>query len=131
MRSPTGLFIFEGFYRHVSGKFHHVHLGGILHNGRYGILQKLGCGSFPTVWAVRDEQEQRYVAIKIPIADAPSSFETSVLELEGPNGIHSCTVTDIYGDPVGLDLEEEKFALKASAARRHQKHLPQAIDCLH
>ncbi|KAF2861390.1 kinase-like protein [Piedraia hortae CBS 480.64] len=145
---------FEALFRHIPGGFHPVHLGDILHNERYRILHKLGYGSFSTVWAARDEQKQRYVAIKIPVADAPSTLETSILrtlaesktehpgmaylptlldefELVGPNGTHNCIVTEVYGVSVGLDLEDEHVPLLASAARRRQREVLQAVDCLH
>ncbi|KAF2860346.1 hypothetical protein K470DRAFT_286956 [Piedraia hortae CBS 480.64] len=144
----------ENICRYVLGGYYPVHIGDILHNGCYRILQKLGNDSFSTIWATRDEQEQRFVALKIPVADARSSLETTILktlassgskhpgisylhvlrdefELIGLNGTHSCIVTDVYGVHVGLDLENRCVSLNASAARRLQQQVLQALDCLH
>lgn len=82
---------------------------------RYSIIEKLGHGSYSTIWLARDEKLSRYVAVKIGTADH-SSRETQTLEqlascptndlsdrlippvldrfeLKGPNGTHSCLVT--------------------------------------
>lgn len=45
--------------------FHVVHLGDSLENGRYRIHNKLGHGSFSTVWLALDTQIHRYIALKI------------------------------------------------------------------
>ncbi|KAF2860321.1 kinase-like protein [Piedraia hortae CBS 480.64] len=144
----------EELYRYVSGGFHPEHFGDMLHDRRYRILHKLGYGSFSTVWAARDEQEQRYVAIKIPEANAPSSLETNILttltaskskqpgmayipklldefDLVGPNGTHTCTVTDVFGAPVGKCLDNGGDLLIASAARRLQRQVLEAVECLY
>ncbi|KAF2863907.1 hypothetical protein K470DRAFT_274370 [Piedraia hortae CBS 480.64] len=148
MEDPRDLFPYEsGFpdsesiYRYIPGESHPVHLDDKLHSNQYRILHKLGYGSFCSVWGVRDEQEQKYVAIKVPIADAPSSREIETLtalaaseithpgkaylpvllddlELDGSNGTHRCIVTGVYGLSVGLVLEVENVYLYASAARR-------------
>lgn len=36
------------------GGYHPIHIGDFLRDGRYHILQKLGFGSFSTVWLARD-----------------------------------------------------------------------------
>ena len=38
------------------GKFHPIHFGDRVKNGRYRILRKLGYGAYSTVWLARDEQ---------------------------------------------------------------------------
>jgi serine/threonine-protein kinase SRPK3 len=38
------------------GGYHPVRLGDTLDDGRYQILNKLGFGSFSTVWLARDEE---------------------------------------------------------------------------
>ncbi|KAF2863473.1 hypothetical protein K470DRAFT_210964 [Piedraia hortae CBS 480.64] len=49
-RSPCG----EKVNQYIQSGLHPVHVGDILHEGRYRILQKLGKGSFSTVWAAQD-----------------------------------------------------------------------------
>lgn len=111
-------------YEHISdverldgyrpGGYHPVRLNDRLH-GRYSIVEKLGHGSYSTIWLARDERLDRYVAVKVGIADC-SSKEAQTLEqilespkndlsdhliapvyerfrLRGPNGTHPCLVT--------------------------------------
>ncbi|KAK1146014.1 hypothetical protein N8T08_003662 [Aspergillus melleus] len=85
--------------------------------GRYQILNKLGHGSYSTMWLARDIQSEKYVAVKICTADSKPR-ETSVLSdltslrhcsgrtlgqsmiasikdqfnIQGPNGSHDCYV---------------------------------------
>lgn len=96
------------------GGYHPIQMNDKLHE-RYSIIDKLGHGSYSTIWLARDEKLSRYVAVKIGIADH-SSKETQILEqlsncptnglsdrlmppvfdrfeLDGPNGTHSCLVT--------------------------------------
>ncbi|CRK32191.1 hypothetical protein BN1723_003855 [Verticillium longisporum] len=96
------------------GGYHPVQLNDKLQE-RYSIIEKLGYGSYSTIWLARDEKLSRYVAVKIGIANH-SSKEAQVLEqlsacptndwsdrliplvldrfeLTGPNGTHSCLVT--------------------------------------
>ncbi|RDL34661.1 Uncharacterized protein BP5553_07789 [Venustampulla echinocandica] len=83
------------------GKFHPVHLGDQLKDGRYEILRKLGYGAYSTVWLARDEQYdfafiadpdssptpcyrrliKCYVAVKILTAQSTASeTESSILK---------------------------------------------------
>lgn len=96
------------------GGYHPIQLNDKLQE-RYLIVEKLGHGSYSTIWLARDEKLSRYVAVKIGIADH-SSKEAQILgqlsvcpvndlserlippvldhfELKGPNGTHSCLVT--------------------------------------
>lgn len=96
------------------GGYHPIQLNDKLQE-RYSIVEKLGHGSCSTIWLALDEKLNRYVAVKIGIADH-SSKEAQILErllacstddlsdrlippihdrfeLKGPNGTHSCLVT--------------------------------------
>ncbi|KAI1361811.1 protein kinase [Xylaria arbuscula] len=50
-----------------TGGYHPVELGDVIKN-RYKIIDKLGYGSFSTVWLARDKLFQCYVAVKINIS---------------------------------------------------------------
>ena len=58
----------EQLEQYRPGGFHPITVGGHL-CGRYRIVHKLGFGSFSTVWVARDERADRYVAIKIAVAE--------------------------------------------------------------
>lgn len=51
------------------GGFHPLHIGDKFKHNRYTIINKLGSGSFATVWLVNDEIENAYRALKILTAD--------------------------------------------------------------
>ncbi|KAK5632765.1 hypothetical protein RRF57_008479 [Xylaria bambusicola] len=112
----------ERLDKYEVGGYHPLKVDDII-LGRYLIVDKLGHGSFSTVWLAKDQQakEHRYVAIKVNMAkksSTPVSAEAQVLrelssswfplftpgrdtipkvfdefKLEGPNGIHTCFVT--------------------------------------
>lgn len=44
----------EPLQRYRPGGYHPIHIGDILKEGRYKIIQKLGFGGYSTVWAARD-----------------------------------------------------------------------------
>lgn len=97
------------------GGYHPVVVGDKF-NDRYHIVDKLGHGSFSTIWLARDEKAERYVALKICTADSENR-ETDILrdlshisfleepgwsmvprvyeqfESLSPNGRHQCYVT--------------------------------------
>ena len=105
----------EGY--HVGG-YHPVHLQDEYSNGRYRIVHKLGFGSYSTVWLARDQRTNRYVAVKIVVAEASkTSSESHILRhlgnslpnpggrryvsplldefsIDGPNGRHLCLVSE-------------------------------------
>lgn len=51
------------------GGYHPIQIGDHFH-GRYRVVHKLGHGSYSTAWLARDEQSNKYVALKIGTADA-------------------------------------------------------------
>ena len=87
-------------------------------------MHKLGSGGLATVWLCRDQDTQKYVALKIIIADESreKSLELRLANLEGldfgeaggeciavprehfwhdgPNGRHLCLVLPVLGPPV-------------------------------
>ncbi|KAH7378126.1 kinase-like domain-containing protein [Cadophora sp. MPI-SDFR-AT-0126] len=107
------------------GGFHPVHIGDRFGAaGRYRVIHKLGSGGLATVWLCRDQDTDKYVALKIIIADE-SREESSELRLvnqegldlgevggeciavpcehfwhDGPNGRHLCMVLPVLGPRV-------------------------------
>lgn len=137
------------------GGYHPVMVGDVLH-GRYHIADKLGFGGYSTVWLARDTHLQRYVAVKINIADS-CSRETKALKalsaplsssslpvhpgqgliptildefkVRGPNGEHTCyTVT-----PAQCNLREISFSrlFPHEVARALSYGLAQAVAYTH
>lgn len=125
--ATTNTFTFEPLYEPLEGVerlenyrpggYHPVKIGDQF-RGRYRIVHKLGYGSYSTTWLARDEQNMKYVAVKICTADSssqefdivsilagsrhpfikcqgekmiPSVIDT--FNIQGPNGNHSCYVT--------------------------------------
>ncbi|KND89994.1 SRSF protein kinase 2 [Tolypocladium ophioglossoides CBS 100239] len=99
------------------GGYHPINIGDELH-GRYQVVHKLGYGAYSTTWLARDQQLQRYVAVKVGTSDS-NPQEIDVLSaltgtrqtpvgspgkalilplfdkfrIKGPNGVHPCHVT--------------------------------------
>lgn len=123
----------EELERYRPGVYHPVTIGEWL-NCRYHIVHKLGFGAYSTIWMAKDQKTQKYVAIKITVADSDStnSQERHILHLlniaelkakshprsasipfildefaiSGPNSLHQCLVS-----PVGImSLAEAKDA---------------------
>lgn len=103
----------ERLEKYVPGGFHPVIVGDKLHN-RYEVVDKLGHGGWSTVWLVRDSQKQRYLALKVGVADSLPREEPILRALSaqpdapgfeniphlldeftvsGPNGSHPCYAT--------------------------------------
>jgi serine/threonine-protein kinase SRPK3 len=55
------------------GGYHPLLIDDLLDHSRYRITDKLGFGGYSTIWLARDEQLNRYVAVKINISDHPRS----------------------------------------------------------
>ena len=116
--------------RYCPGGYHPIFIGDYL-TERYQVVHKLGFGSYSTTWLARDRNTKKYVAIKVGIAEAdmPESKILSSLalsepspeghpgkdliprvldmfSLDGPNGKHSCLVTE----PGMMTLSEAKDA---------------------
>lgn len=101
------------------GGYHPVNIGEVYSDGRYRVVHKLGWGGYSTVWLAHDLQSNRYVALKIVVAEASqdstenrvwrqlshrikegyggTNFVASLLDdfyINGPNGRHLCLVTE-------------------------------------
>ncbi|KAG2368898.1 kinase-like domain-containing protein [Suillus spraguei] len=133
-------FYFLGFQKDVEeidgykpGGYHPVHLGDTFpsrDNPRYRVLHKLGFGSMATVWLAKDAVANRWVMLKIVIADLSSNNrETTILQwlstrprdhpgakhivqshdsfqIQGPNGTHQVLVMDVLGSLYSLILQD-------------------------
>ncbi|BCR93161.1 uncharacterized protein AKAW2_10207S [Aspergillus luchuensis] len=121
----------ESLEKYRPGGYHPVMVGDLLHD-RYRIIDKLGYGGYSTVWLARDTHMERYVAVKVGIANslpheikilralsAPASVPSSVragldsipvpldeFEVTGPNGTHPCHTTT----PARCNLREVSFS---------------------
>jgi hypothetical protein len=108
----------EELEEYCMGGFHPVHLGDEFGEGRYKIVNKLGFGSYSTVWLARDSQRDRYVAVKmLPARFSEQTSEAEISRIlgtarpddrgksyvhiiddefyiDGPNGRHLCLVSE-------------------------------------
>lgn len=124
-----------------SGGYHPTHIGDQFNQGRYQVVHKLGHGSYSTVWLAKDWHENRYVALKILVAEASQTsresqilralaskkgdhlgrpYVSSLLEeffVDGPNGRHLCIVSEAAGCSIAQSKEASltwKFPLHAA-----------------
>jgi serine/threonine-protein kinase SRPK3 len=96
---------------------------------RYDVVHKLVFGTYSTTWLARDRRTKKYVAVKVAVADVDIQ-ESNILDslsdgnderhpgkalisqaldrflLDGPNGTHTCLVTE----PGMMSLAEAKDA---------------------
>ncbi|KDR80218.1 hypothetical protein GALMADRAFT_61725 [Galerina marginata CBS 339.88] len=147
----------ERYLNYRPGGFHPVHLGDKFQDKRYTVVNKLGYGSFSTVWLVRDEIQNLYASLKILSADA-SEYSTGtehdvlrrsttgsgsgkrfVLQFldsfihKGPNGKHLCVVTEVSGPSLAmwLDAISDFGELPLESARALIPQLAQGVEYLH
>ncbi|KAH6877435.1 kinase-like domain-containing protein [Coprinopsis sp. MPI-PUGE-AT-0042] len=126
-------------------------------DGRYAVINKLGHGSYSTVWLVRDEIQGSFVSLKILTADASehsSGAELDVLRRssagsglgkrfilqfldsfvhQGPNGDHLCVVTEVSGPSLttclaGIGPHDK---LPPEIARSFTLQAAQGVEYLH
>lgn len=141
----------ETLEEYQPGGYHPIMIGDVLHN-RYHIVDKLGFGGYSTVWLARDTYLNRYVTLKISVANS-IQHETKVLkalsalppsehpgrglvpvfldefEVQGPNGEHECyTVV-----PAQCNLREASFSgiFPMEVARALSYRLTQAVAYIH
>ncbi|KDR80219.1 hypothetical protein GALMADRAFT_116853 [Galerina marginata CBS 339.88] len=147
----------ERYLNYRPGGFHPVHLGDKFQDKRYTVVNKLGYGSYSTVWLVRDEIQNIYASLKILSADA--SEESSGTELDvlrrsttgsgsgkrfvlqfldsffhkGPNGTHLCVVTEVSGPSLSMYLcTLDSFdCLPLESAQALIPQLAQGVEYLH
>ena len=114
----------EDITRYSNGGYHPVIIGDILRSPSksYRIVQKLGFGTYATVWLAQQVDRPRsFYSLKVTTSDGLSGNEAQVLsslhdkprvsniialrdsfELEGPNGRHWVLVTDVVVPLVNL-----------------------------
>ena len=112
------------------GGFHPVHLGDRYDDGRYTIVNKLGAGGYATVWLARDEQSQKWVALKITKADIYEQYMSRMshrthteghsdhFDINGPNGRHLGLVLPVLGPSISALSYNFESRLTPKAARR-------------
>ena len=146
----------EKLQKYMPGGYHPTMIGDTFQDGRYKIVHKLGHGGFSTVWMARDNQQSRYVALKILSAEAsceskeaiisdhlaaaaastghPGSKYVSLLldqfRIEGSNGSHLCFVSEVLGPPLS-QLGKTNRKLRGSVARQLGLQLAQCIAFIH
>ncbi|KAK3942337.1 kinase-like domain-containing protein [Diplogelasinospora grovesii] len=145
----------EDISRYGPGGYHPIHLGDLLKDGRYRIRDKLGFGSFSTVWLARDDEKQMNVSIKVVVASKSEehNHELEILERvrekgdpqhpgrkhvshlldsfyhEGPNGRHLCLVLELLGPKMSLVAERRPgYRLGGRLAREISAQLLLAVD---
>ena len=139
--------------KYRKGGYHPVLLNDTFEDGRYRVIHKLGHGGSSTVWLARDNQEERYVALKILCADADDNCDLRILDylqskasshpgqkhigflddsfrIQGPNGSHLCLVSGALGPSLSELIQSEK-QLRGSVARKVAKQFTQAVAYLH
>ncbi|KAH6877432.1 kinase-like domain-containing protein [Coprinopsis sp. MPI-PUGE-AT-0042] len=111
----------ENYTEYRPGGYHPVHLGDTFQDGRYTVVNKLGYGTYSTVWLVRDESQGSFASLKILSAHASERSSGTELDVfrrsaagsgmgkrfvlqfldsfvhQGPNGDHLCVVTEVSG----------------------------------
>ena len=70
----------EGLDGYKRGGYHPVYIGDKYNHGRYVVVNKVGWGHFSTVWRAYDNQDHRYVALKI-VKSAPQYAEAAQDEI--------------------------------------------------
>ncbi|KAE8337293.1 hypothetical protein BDV24DRAFT_177805 [Aspergillus arachidicola] len=145
----------EKLERYRVGGYHPVAIGDRFHD-RYRVVQKLGYGSYSTIWLARDESSNEFVAIKICTADSnPHEFDVlsnlsspqlsgnspgrsmvplilDSFQIQGPNGTHTCYVTS----PARMSLSDAKDGsyirlFKLEVARVLAAQLAVAVEYIH
>jgi hypothetical protein len=124
----------EDLEEYRPGGFHPVHLGDRLKGDQYRILNKIGHGSFCTVWLAEDTTTETCVAVSVQRADDSQGNEGThnikilrhlskgdpdhpghsqvlvpldIFELSGPNGHHFCVVTPVQGQSLSMVIKRK------------------------
>ncbi|KAB5533421.1 kinase-like domain-containing protein, partial [Coniochaeta sp. 2T2.1] len=145
----------EDVERYKPGGFHPVHLGDWYDGRRYRVVHKLGAGGFSTVWLVRDENEKKWVALRIVDAEhseatdkksflshsATSNLRANGAEyvaehhrqftFDGPNGRHLCLVLPVFGPSTSELSHTFTCRLSPWLARRVACQATRAVADLH
>ncbi|KAK3994281.1 kinase-like domain-containing protein [Cladorrhinum sp. PSN332] len=144
----------ENANQYHRGGFHPIIPGDLLgDNARFRVVHKLGVGGFGTVWLCRDNQEQKWRALKVLAARKSEPDESVELALtkyfqennishadlmqahvampleyfwiEGPNGKHQVQVLELLGPHLG-----EFFKLYARSRAIIKDTCVQLVDAL-
>ncbi|KAJ0123879.1 hypothetical protein J7T55_012350 [Diaporthe amygdali] len=137
----------EPLHRYCIGGYHPLKLGDVLKHGRYRIMHKVGWGGYSTTWAARDQQEDRYVALKVSVSEKRDNRESEILrvisalpkghpgqdhvvqmvdhfEETGPNGTHECLVLELLGpnvpDLIDWIYTDERLPARLAKSIAHQ-----------
>lgn len=146
----------EDLEKYIPGGFHPVHLGDTLDNGRYRIVHKLGFGGYATVWLARDQHANKYVALKIIVAEfSKDCSELKMLQkfqnttsshpghqyiatlldsfwIEGPNGTNLCLVSPVAGPSIpGYSKTQPHERLSVHVAQKIALQATQGLAFLH
>jgi serine/threonine-protein kinase SRPK3 len=147
----------ENLERYRTGGFYPVELGDEVHNKRYRIIQKLGYGSYSTVWLARDTQRNSFVSLKFLCAeDSHQTSEAEILrhlgansdhpgrqfvltlldqfEIQSVNGTHRCLVTEALGPSVGRMKEvavNYTYRLPLSVSKRVATQFAKGVAYIH
>ncbi|KAJ5955962.1 hypothetical protein N7501_010241 [Penicillium viridicatum] len=146
----------ERFENYRPGGYHPIQIGDHFHS-RYRVVNKLGHGSYSTTWLACDEQSNKYVSLKVCIANSdPKEVDItstltrphyspvhnpgkimihSVLDsfaIHGSNGTHACYVTA----PARVSLSGAKDGswirlFQLDVARSLAAQLVLAVDYVH
>lgn len=149
---PQGVGETEDVENYRLGGFHPTHLGDKFDDGRYRVVHKLGAGGFSTVWLARDEQQNKWVAMKLVSAAHSETTATktatfrsatqgkeipSVVQPErqfffdGPNGHHLCLVLPVLGPSLSELSEHFTCRLTAQFCRSVAYQAIKAMADLH
>ncbi|KAK2774049.1 serine protein kinase sky1 [Colletotrichum kahawae] len=141
------------------GGYHPVRIGDHFNHGKYKVLNKLGYGSYSTVWLARNNETKRHVALKVLAADT-SKVELDINELDillkltsksatnpgtthvlglldhfehrGPHGDHLCLVSKPMGPDVSIFITEfSKARIPVATVKKFSKQLLLALSYLH
>ncbi|OAL68242.1 CMGC/SRPK protein kinase [Trichophyton rubrum] len=103
----------ESLGKYQPGGYHPIMIGDVLHD-RYRVVDKLGFGGYATIWLAQDSLLERYVALKVGIADSLPR-ETRVLrELstsasESTSSSLSARLRNYAHDSIPVPLDEFKI----------------------
>ncbi|KIW54816.1 hypothetical protein PV05_07150 [Exophiala xenobiotica] len=145
----------EDLEMYVEGGLHPVLIGGSFSNDRYKVVHKLGSGGSATIWLARDNQEERYIALKILTSDGSGrtrelqihqflaqqqlDFESAHVaplldhfSISGPNGTHLCLVFEVLGPSIAsLRGYASETKIEPHIARKLARQVAEGVAHLH